>query len=722
VTILLTELFIRTTSSTLHGSNSTTTSNTSSTLLNEPSFSFTELFDVHTSRYRDDFEEIRPLGRGGYGSVWHVRNKLDGCNYAIKKIRLKSTDHSLERVFREIKSMPRLDHPYVVRYYGSWLEHVEYPVRRSRNRKSGRKHTNNTFTSRRRAASAPSDTSQLRRSSHHLDGGLRIDMLLNNTTSSNSFLDVDFSDDDDDDDDMFDNLSDHSFDDDDTDDVVFRVSEDEHVSDDGKDDDDFDDAYHQDRDCLAAAAACHSPRRQDYKSGSTSARQTNDMSSDSDDDDEYTWNDLSEDEDSFGGIYFTSRPQPISTRNTSRSDTHLPPNRSRRLRSATEYGRSLPSGFRPSHRRYHSSGVSTSAPGSTTNFLRPHRQPPTERVLTLFIQMHLCHCTLQDYLRHRDDAICTQSSSRSNGDGNTSDPLDMVDTITNIQLFRRIVEGVAYIHSQGLMHRDLKPSNIFLESTDSNHAELAPDWLRKRAERQDIDSLVPKIGDFGLVAQMNTGSPVLGGNRSSTSSHRTAHLGYGPGSMFGRSAPVRFSEQMVSPSGMACSPRTGGVGTVTYAAPEQLAGEGSNYDAKVDIYALGVVFLEMCHPFATLMERATVLKQLRQGVLPEPFLRRRPKEAAFILWLTAENPALRPTAQQILEFDLMNPDSMVNAPRWSSHVERLRMENESLRQRILELEAQLRTCGVCSPKSTNAADSACCASTPCSIELDKVST
>lgn len=42
-------------------------------------------------------------------------------------------------------------------------------------------------------------------------------------------------------------------------------------------------------------------------------------------------------------------------------------------------------------------------------------------------------------------------------------------------LFRQIVEGLAHVHSQGILHRDLTPSNIFFDV------------------RNDI-----KIGDFGL--------------------------------------------------------------------------------------------------------------------------------------------------------------------------------------------------------------------------------
>jgi serine/threonine protein kinase len=90
-----------------------------------------------------DFEQLERLGQGGFGTVYKVRNKLDGRIYAVKRVLLSSKDPALsERVLREARipavfvqlqvrdiesitsnaclqvlTLSRLTHTHIVRYY-----------------------------------------------------------------------------------------------------------------------------------------------------------------------------------------------------------------------------------------------------------------------------------------------------------------------------------------------------------------------------------------------------------------------------------------------------------------------------------------------------------------------------------------------------------------------------------------------------------------------------
>jgi serine/threonine protein kinase len=80
---------------------------------------------VRYSRYKSEFRELAPLGRGGFGTVFRCENALDGREYAIKKVWIPSGEEfsqRLQRVLREVKTLALLDHPNIVRYYTAWLE------------------------------------------------------------------------------------------------------------------------------------------------------------------------------------------------------------------------------------------------------------------------------------------------------------------------------------------------------------------------------------------------------------------------------------------------------------------------------------------------------------------------------------------------------------------------------------------------------------------------
>lgn len=83
------------------------------------------------SRYTTDFVEVGFLGKGGFGSVYHVRNRLDNVDYAVKKVVLKNEmfqkiqDGGIEtfnRILSEVQTMAKLEHGNIVRYYGGWIE------------------------------------------------------------------------------------------------------------------------------------------------------------------------------------------------------------------------------------------------------------------------------------------------------------------------------------------------------------------------------------------------------------------------------------------------------------------------------------------------------------------------------------------------------------------------------------------------------------------------
>ncbi|KAM4715883.1 eukaryotic translation initiation factor 2-alpha kinase 1 isoform 2-T2 [Anableps anableps] len=84
------------------------------------------LFQAQTSRYLSEFEEVCRLGKGSYGNVFKVVNKLDGQFYAVKKILIKRVSkNDCMKVLREVKVLSSLQHVNIVGYHTAWMEHVQ---------------------------------------------------------------------------------------------------------------------------------------------------------------------------------------------------------------------------------------------------------------------------------------------------------------------------------------------------------------------------------------------------------------------------------------------------------------------------------------------------------------------------------------------------------------------------------------------------------------------
>lgn len=87
---------------------------------------------AETSRFEQDFECIELLGRGAFGDVWRCRHRLDGQEYAVKRVRCRSDMDVEQHVLREARVNASISHPNIVRYHTAWVEtHTDAPHRPS---------------------------------------------------------------------------------------------------------------------------------------------------------------------------------------------------------------------------------------------------------------------------------------------------------------------------------------------------------------------------------------------------------------------------------------------------------------------------------------------------------------------------------------------------------------------------------------------------------------
>lgn len=111
---------------------------------------------------------------------------------------------------------------------------------------------------------------------------------------------------------------------------------------------------------------------------------------------------------------------------------------------------------------------------------------------------------------------------------------------------------------------------------------------------------------------------------------------------------------------------TSNIGTSTYLSPEQEidSKQGTIYNEKVDIFALGLILCELYSCFSTYHERIQTLTELKKlSQLPEDISLNYPIEGRIIVSLVSMDPQHRPNAEDLIKSELLQKWESVTLPQ-----------------------------------------------------------
>lgn len=85
---------------------------------------------MQESRFEHDFEVVKVVGKGSFGTVHKVKSRVDGVHYAVKSARARfkgksHREHTMKEVYALAALSAESDHEgarHVVRYYHAWIE------------------------------------------------------------------------------------------------------------------------------------------------------------------------------------------------------------------------------------------------------------------------------------------------------------------------------------------------------------------------------------------------------------------------------------------------------------------------------------------------------------------------------------------------------------------------------------------------------------------------
>jgi serine/threonine protein kinase len=181
------------------------------------------------------------------------------------------------------------------------------------------------------------------------------------------------------------------------------------------------------------------------------------------------------------------------------------------------------------------------------------------------------------------------------------------------------------------------------------------------------DGLQFKIGDFGLSKLIRHVSDSSPKNRQQGFGRNNQHRDdrkHHRNLLLLENASINGQAKGSSPSNGSNGepswqdPLTEGIGTASYAAPEQVSTR--SYGKEADIFSLGLMLLELVCIFSTEHERIQTFHDCRyRRKLPaakheQELFHEFPFLAQIILQCTDPNPAKRPTAQQLGNLNLMD--------------------------------------------------------------------
>ena len=404
---------------------------------------------VQYSRYSSEFDEICPIGEGGFGTVFRCKNKLDDREYATKKIKIESFVDSngiptkkfskkLKRVLREVKALALLDHPNIVRYYTAWLE-----LDRSEGSEniSGSNSQSVSFQSTsffQTTFTKHGDTTKVENS--HIKSMFGSQNLFNNGgwTFGGQDLSTNFSCDE-----RNENVCNSGSD------IGFHWD---------RSDDDINKTPQETCKSSEVFKSDNAPSASLYSKPSF----MNSLAGES-----------SDDESSPSSGFFRSQDDDSFDSNISREiDCEKEPQHEQKKIAASEEKSSL---------------------------LQKQRH-------MLYIQMQHCEHTLNEFL------ASPEKRRGPVGNGMTPKSDMSIDIPFALQIFSQIVKGVKYVHQKGLIHRDLKPSNCFLLDGQATIVKIGDFGLSRESVKGAIDSTksTDSLGHLDHVLNKNNSKTIFG--------------------------------------------------------------------------------------------------------------------------------------------------------------------------------------------------------------------